>query len=139
MPVLMGMVSMMSGGIFDRFPSMAVVYLEAGCLWVHFILERLHHRFEHSEKNLANVVSRTAPIQKLAPEEYIEKGNIYFSSEVEDILLPQVLELFASDMPHGDRERFAAKTLQNRKDISETAKTKILESNPAKFYNLNGF
>jgi len=146
MPVLMGMVSMMSGGIFDRFPSMRVVYLEAGCLWVHFILERLHHRFEHSGKNLANVVSRTAPIEKLAPEEYIKKGNIYFSSEVEDILLPQVLELvgdgqmmFASDMPHGDRERFAAKTLQKRKDISAAAKTKILESNPAKFYRLPGF
>ena len=146
MPVLMGMVSMMSGGIFDRFPSLRVVYLEAGCLWVHFILERLHHRFEHSGKNLANVVSRTAPIQKLAPQEYIKKGNIYFSSEVEDILLPQVLELvgdgqmmFASDMPHGDRERFAAKTLQERKDISAAAKTKILESNPAKFYRLPGF
>ena len=51
MPVLMGMVSMMSGGIFDRFPNLRVVYLEAGCLWVHFILERLHHRFEHSGKN----------------------------------------------------------------------------------------
>jgi predicted TIM-barrel fold metal-dependent hydrolase len=146
MPVLMGMVSMMSGGIFDRFPSMRVVYLEAGCLWVHFILERLHHRFQHSGKNLANVVSRTAPIQKLSPEEYIKKGNIYFSSEVEDILLPQVLELvgdgqlmFASDMPHGDRERFAAKMLLDRKDISDVSKTKILESNPAKFYRLPGF
>lgn len=144
MPVLMGMVSMMSGGIFDRFPAMRVVYLEAGCLWVHFILERLHHRFEHSGKNLANVVSRTAPIQKLAPMDYIHKGNIYFSSEVEDVLLPQVLELvgdgqllFASDMPHGDRERFAAKTLQVRKDISDAAKTKILESNPVRFYGLS--
>ena len=47
--------------------------------------------------------------------------------------------MFASDMPHGDRERFAAKTLQNSKDISETAKTKILETNPAKFYRLPGF
>ena len=146
MPVLMGLVSMMSGGIFDRFPNLRVVYLEAGCLWVHFILERLHHRFEHSGKNLSNIVSRTAPVQKLAPQEYIKKGNIYFSSEVEDILLPQVLDLvgdgqilFASDMPHGDRERFAAKTLQDRKDISGAAKTKILESNPAKFYRLPGF
>lgn len=146
MPVLMGMVSMMSGGIFDRFPNLRVVYLEAGCLWVHFILERLHHRFEHSGKNLANVVSRTAPIQKLAPMDYIKKGNIYFSSEVEDILLPHVLELvgdgqmmFASDMPHGDRERFAAKMLQDRGDISDQAKTKILESNPAQFYRLPGF
>ena len=146
MPVLMGMVSMMSGGIFDRYPNLRVVYLEAGCLWVHFILERLHHRFEHSGKNLSNVVSRTAPIQKLSPMEYVKKGNIYFSSEVEDLLLPQVLDLvgdgqlmFASDMPHGDRERFAAKTLQDRRDISAAAKTKILESNPAKFYRLPGF
>ncbi len=146
MPVPMGLVSMMSGGIFDRFPSLRVVYLEAGCLWVHFILERLHHRYQHSAKNLAAVVSRTAPIQKLAPMEYVKTGNLYFSTEVEDALLPQVLELvgdgqilFASDMPHGDRERFAAKMLQDRGDISDQAKTKILESNPVQFYRLPGF
>jgi hypothetical protein len=80
MPVLMGLVSMMSGGILDRFVNLRVVYLEAGCLWVHFILERLHHRFQHSGKNLVNVVSRTAPIQKLAPMDYIKRGNLYFSS-----------------------------------------------------------
>jgi predicted TIM-barrel fold metal-dependent hydrolase len=145
MPVLMGMVSMMSGGILDRFPNMRIVYLEAGSLWIHFILERLHHRFQHSGKNLVNVVSRTAPIQKLSPMEYVKKGNLYFSAEVEDLLLPQVLDLvgdgqimFASDMPHGDRERFAAKMLTDRNDISEIAKTKILESNPARFYRLPG-
>jgi predicted TIM-barrel fold metal-dependent hydrolase len=146
MPVLMGLVSMMSGGIFDRFPNLRVVYLEAGCLWVHFILDRLHHRFQHSAKNLANVVSRTVPIQKLAPMEYVKKGNLYFSAEVEDGLLPQVLELvgdgqimFGSDMPHGDRERFAARMLQERTDISDAAKTKILESNPVRFYGLPSF
>jgi len=91
-------------------------------------------------------VSRTAPIQKLAPMDYIKQGNIYFSAEVEDVLLPQVLQLvgdgqlmFASDMPHGDRERFAAKTLQDRTDITPAAKTNILESNPARFYRLPGF
>ena len=143
MPVLMGMVSMMSGGIFDRYPNLRVVYLEAGSLWVHFILERLHHRFQHSGKNLANVVSRTAPIQKLAPMDYIQQGNIYFSAEVEDSLLPQVLTLvgdgqivFASDMPHGDRERFAAKMLRDRNDISAKAKNNILDANPTKFYCL---
>jgi predicted TIM-barrel fold metal-dependent hydrolase len=146
MPVLMGLVSMMSGGIFDRFPNLRVVFLEAGCLWVHFILERLHHRYQHSGKNLANVVSRTAPIQKLEPMEYIKKGNLYFSAEVEDALLPQVLDLvgdgqilFGSDMPHGDRERFAEKMLRDRTDISAAAKAKILEANPAKFYRLAGF
>ena len=146
MPVLMGLVSMMSGGIFDRFPALRVVFLEAGCLWVHFILERLHHRFQHSGKNLANVVSRTAPIQKSEPMDYVKQGNLYFSAEVEDALLPQVLDLvgdgqilFGSDMPHGDRERFAEKILRERTDVSAAAKTKILESNPAKFYRLAGF
>jgi predicted TIM-barrel fold metal-dependent hydrolase len=146
MPVLMGMVSMISGGIFDRFPGLRVVYLEAGCLWVHFILERLHHRFQHSGKNLANIVSRTAPIEKLEPMEYVKNGNLYFSAEVEDVLLPQVLNLvgegqilFGSDMPHGDRERFAARMLQERGDISKSAKESILESNPARFYSLSGF
>jgi len=146
MPVLMGMVSMMSGGIFDRFPNLRVVYLEAGCLWVHFILERLHHRYQHSGKNLANIVALTAPIQKLAPIEYVKKGNLYFSAEIEDVLLPQVLELvgdgqimFGSDMPHGDRERFAAGMLCQRQDIGDAAKSKILESNPVKFYNLSGY
>ena len=62
------------------------------------------------------------------------------------MLLPQVLDLvgdgqmmFASDMPHGDRERFAARTLQQRDDIGDLAKNKILESNPAHFYGLAGF
>jgi predicted TIM-barrel fold metal-dependent hydrolase len=61
-------------------------------------------------------------------------------------LLPQVLGLvgenqilFGSDMPHGDRERFAAGMLRERGDISDAAKTKILETNPANFYNLSGF
>jgi predicted TIM-barrel fold metal-dependent hydrolase len=92
------------------------------------------------------VVSRTAPVQNLAPMDYIKKGNLYFSAEIEDVLLPQVMDLvgesqilFGSDMPHGDRERFAERTLRERKDISETAKTRILETNPARFYSLAGF
>ena len=76
--------------------------------------------------------------------EYIRKGNLYFSAEVEDVLLPQVLELvgdtqilFGSDMPHGDRERYAAKMLQDRGDLSAGAKDKILEANPVRFYGLS--
>ena len=138
-------VSLMSGGILDRFPDMRVVFLEAGSLWVHFILERLHHRFQHSGKNLSQVVTRTTPIQALPTMDYVRKGNLYFSAEVEDALLPQVLDLvgdgqimFGSDMPHGDRERFAAEMLQDREDLSESAKQKILETNPARFYGLSG-
>jgi hypothetical protein len=39
-------------------------------------------------------------------------------------------------MPHGDREPFVVRKVQGRKDISETAKLKILEINPARLYGL---
>ena len=145
MPVLMGFVSLMSGGILDRFPKLRVVFLEAGSLWIHFILDRLQHRFQHSGKNLSQVVSRTTPMQALPTMDYVRQGNLYFSAEVEDVLLPQVLDLvgegqilFGSDMPHGDRERFAAKTLLERPDLTASAKEHILEANPARFYGLSG-
>jgi len=142
-PVLMGFATLISGGVLDRFPSLKAVFLEAGCLWVHFMIDRLNHRFQHSSKNLSNIVSQTAPIEALPPTDYIRSGNLYFSTEVEDALLPQVMELvgenqilFGSDMPHGDRERFAARILQGRDDISDNAKSKILEKNPLRFYGL---
>lgn len=144
MPVLMGFVSLISGGVLDRFPNLRVVFLEAGCLWIHFMLDRLEHRFKHSSKNLAHVVSETAPREALPPMEYIRGGKLYFSAEIEDALLPQVLDLvgegqivFGSDMPHGDRERFAARSLLQRNDISEAAKAKILLNNPVSLYGLD--
>ena len=143
MPVLMGFATLISGGVLDRFPSLKAVFLEAGCLWVHFMIDKLNHRFQHSSKNLSNIVSQTAPVEALPPMDYIRSGNLYFSTEVEDVLLPQVMELvgedqilFGSDMPHGDRERFAARILQGRDDISDNAKSKILETNPLRFYGL---
>jgi uncharacterized protein len=77
------------------------------------------------------------------PMEYVRKGNLFFSTEADDVLLPQVIELvgednmvFGSDMPHGDREPFVVRKVQKRKDISDAAKVKILETNPARLYGL---
>ena len=58
-------------------------------------------------------------------------------------MLPQVIELvgekqmvFGTDMPHGDRERFAGRELAKRKDINDSAKAAMLEANPARLYGL---
>jgi uncharacterized protein len=143
MPLLMAFTALISGGVLDRFPELKVVFLEAGCQWVPFILERMHHRYKNQGSSLRQFIPQTAPIQKLPVMEYIKRGNVYFSTEVEDEILPHVLDLvgetqviFGSDMPHGDRERCAAKMLLDRKDISETAKVNILEKNPARLYGL---
>jgi predicted TIM-barrel fold metal-dependent hydrolase len=119
------------------------VFLEAGCQWVPFIIERMHHRYKNQGSTLRTFLPQTAPVQKLPVMDYIKRGTIYFSTEVEDEILPDVLHLvgegqviFGSDMPHGDRERCAARMLQERSDVSESAKASILEKNPARLYGL---
>jgi predicted TIM-barrel fold metal-dependent hydrolase len=142
-PLLMAFTALVSGGVLDRFPQMKVVFLEAGCQWVPFIIERIHHRFKNQGSTLRKFLPQTAPIQKLPVMEYIKRGNIYFSTEVEDEILPNVLNLvgegqviFGSDMPHGDRDRCAAASLQKRTDISDSAKERILDKNPARLYGI---
>ena len=73
----------------------------------------------------------------------MSRGNLFLSTEVEDPLLPQVLNLlgedrivFGSDMPHGDRDRFAVRTFQARQDVPESAKEKILNVNPKRLYGM---
>ncbi len=141
-PVLMGFTGLLSGGVLDRFPGLRVAFLEAGCLWVHFLLDRLEHRFAFT-KRFGKSIPETAPRAACPPLEYMRRGNLYVGIEVEDPLLPQVLDLvgedqliFASDMPHGDRERFTARTLRDRKDIGESAKEKILEINARRLYRI---
>ena len=140
-PVMMGLVALISGGVLDRFPDLRVAFLEAGCQWVHFVLERMDHRFRRTRNQLSTFHSQTAPQHDLPPMEYVRKGNLFFSTEADDVLLPNVIELvgednmvFGSDMPHGDREPFVVRKVQERKDISEPAKRKMLETNPARFY-----
>ncbi len=143
MPLLMGFTALVGGGVMDRFPDLRVVFLEAGCQWVPFIIERMHHRYKNQGSTLKKFLPQTAPLQKLPVMDYIKRGNIYFSTEVEDEILPHVLDLvgerqiiFGSDMPHGDRQRCAARMLQERKDISESAKASILDKNPARLYGI---
>ena len=140
MPLMMGFVAFMTGGLLDRFPNLRVVFLEAGCLWIPFVIDRLNHRYPHAQR-LANLYPQINVNAAVEPNEYLKRGNLYWSAEVEDDMLPRVMDLvgegqivYGSDMPHSDRERFAAKTLLERDDVSESGKSAILESNPARLY-----
>src|SRR5207245_3884525 len=106
-PVLMGFASVLGSGILDRFPTLRVAFLEAGCEWLHFMVHRLEHRF-HFARSMAKIIPQTAPRAARPPREYLRGGNLYLSTEVDDTLLPQVIELvgedhiiFGSDVPHG--------------------------------------
>jgi predicted TIM-barrel fold metal-dependent hydrolase len=142
-PLMMAFTALVGGGVLDKFPDLRVVFLEAGCQWVPFIIERMHHRYKNQGSALRKFLPQTAPAQQLPVMDYIKRGNIYFSTEVEDEILPHVLDLvgegqviFGSDMPHGDRERCAARMLEERSDIGASAKASILEHNPKRLYGI---
>ncbi|HWO41276.1 MAG TPA: amidohydrolase family protein, partial [Candidatus Eisenbacteria bacterium] len=142
-PVLMGFTALIAGGVLDRFPTLRAVFLEAGSMWVPYMIDRLNHRFQNQGKALARFLPQTKPLQALPVMDYIKRGNLFFSAELEDFILPQVIQLvgdeqivMGTDMPHGDRERFAARHLMAREDLSTAAKSKILEANPKKLYGL---
>ena len=112
-------------------------------MWVPFMLDRLKHRYENQGELLLKFLPECVPAQALPAMDYVKKGNLFFSAEIEDSLLPQVMDLvgqeqivMGTDMPHGDRERFAARMLRDRTDISESAKDAILDGNPRRLYGL---
>ncbi|MBI2368750.1 MAG: amidohydrolase [Deltaproteobacteria bacterium] len=133
---MLSMCSTVVGGIPELFPRLKLGFLEAGCAWVPYWMERLDEEWEKRPGD--------APHLKRKPSEYIRGGRIFISSEPEEALLPWVLEhvgeeiiLYASDYPHWDSGYpYTVKTLMERADVTAAQKRKIFYENPSRFYRL---
>ncbi|MBI2369263.1 MAG: amidohydrolase family protein, partial [Deltaproteobacteria bacterium] len=74
-PLLAAFVAIVGGGILDRFPSLRLAFLEAGCEWVPFWVDRMEHFYEFA----AERVPRALPPAGRKPSEYLRGGQIYVS------------------------------------------------------------
>src|SRR5215467_11533632 len=88
-------------GIPERFPRLRIAFLEAGCGWAPYWMERMDEEYAKRAEE--------APALTRKPSDYIRSGSIYFSCEADEWLLPQALKLvgenqivYASDFPHWD-------------------------------------
>jgi predicted TIM-barrel fold metal-dependent hydrolase len=124
------------GGILEQFPRLRFAFLEAGCGWLPYWIDRLHEHYERRGGEM--------PLMKREPIDYITGGGCYFATEPDERMLPAVLGmlgddfiLFSSDYPHTD-SKFpnSVKWIKERADISESAKRKLLSENGARFYGL---
>jgi predicted TIM-barrel fold metal-dependent hydrolase len=123
------------GGVAERFPRLRVAFLECGVGWVPYWMERMDEEWEKRGKV-------ETPLCKRKPSDYVIHGNWFFATEPEEGMLPYVIErigedkiLFASDYPHWDGIfPHVVSTIRARKDISESAKEKILGANASRFY-----
>lgn len=130
--------SIIMDGVFERFPSVRVAFLESGSGWVAWMMDRLDFEYRQALKNRGNLLPRP-------PSEYIRE-HVYASCDLEEASLPATIGrlgadhlLFASDYPHDarawikqDLDDFAERT-----DIGEEAKRQILGDNAVRFYGLD--
>ena len=77
-----------------------------------------------------------------SPTEYVRSGQIFFSCEADEPLLPQALQwvgderiLYASDFPHWDHSYpRSVRELSERTDLSAVQKQRILADNARRLY-----
>jgi len=102
MDMMFTLYDMMSGGVFDRFPTMPTMILEAGVGWLPSFLERL----EEHQKAFGRLKT---PNWKTPPMEIFERQMMVTVEACEEIDLRIALEFLpadhvalASDWPHYD-------------------------------------
>ncbi|MGH7772264.1 MAG: amidohydrolase family protein [Candidatus Binatia bacterium] len=131
---LLDCAALMYGGVPEKFPRLRIAFLECGCGWVPYWMDRMDEEWEKRESE--------APLLKAKPSEYMTRGNWFYATEPEESTLPYVMErvgqdliLFASDYPHWDGNfPYMVSTVRGRKDISEEAKQKMLCQNAMRLY-----
>ena len=132
------MTSMIFEGVPERFPNLRLAYLEAGCTWVPYWMDRMDEEYEiRGSVEAADLTKK--------PSDYIMEGNIWIACEPEERLLPETLRIigegkvvFASDYPHWDGTfPESLYELQGREDLTAEQKDLILGSNPRALYGLS--
>ena len=137
-PVLRQLTAMIFGGIPELFPKLKIGYLEIGCGWIPYWLERMDEEWEKRGK-------AEAPLCKKKPSEYLTSDRIYYGCEPEEKMMGYVVGeigsetlMYASDYPHWDMSwPDSAIIIWRREDLSLEAKKNILENNARRFYNLS--
>jgi uncharacterized protein len=134
---MLASLSLCGDGVLDRFPRLKVAFLESGCGWLPFWLDRMD---EHWDR--ANAVKVTPE-----PPSFYFKRQCTISSEAGEDFVPDVIKhvgadylVMATDYPHPDAiGKFPDLTvgaLTRSTDVSDGDKRKILWDNPAKLYGI---
>jgi uncharacterized protein len=120
---------------FLQMIQLTSIVLEAGCQWIPFLMDRMDMEFGHR--------SPQAPLLKKKPSEYMTDGRIYYHAELWEAMLPYVITrigedliIYASDYPHEPDLAEAIRKFENRDDLPDSAKSKILWDNGKRFYNM---
>lgn len=129
------MMSLIWYGIFERFPALTVVHVEADAGWLPYWLQRMEQHWEFSGKAEHAEMMRS-------PTEYF-LSNVYVAARGDERTLPSVVDLvgddnllFNTDYPHPDGTWPWGMERLDQQPISEESKRKILWDNAARAFRL---
>lgn len=133
---MIGIMCFTVGGILHRFPKLRVGFMESGCGWLPYWLERLDEHWERMPEQ--------APGIDRKPSEYFMDGRCFIGCDPDEGTIGHVVQMigdkrivYASDYYHWDcRFPDTARMIAERTDISDTTKRRILSENAAVLYNL---
>ena len=127
--------NMIFQGVPERFPKLRLAFLEIGCTWLPYWLDRMDEHWEKRGKI-------ETPHLTQRPSDCVRQRPIFFSLESEETLLPETFRylgddhfLYATDIPHWDSEfPDNLRLAQSRKDLSDETKNKLLYDNAKSAY-----
>lgn len=126
--------TLMFGGIFEKFPRLNIAFLESGGGWLPYWLERMDHHHER--------LGWLIPECKLPPSEYFRR-QCHISVDPDEKTIPAVVELvgedyilWASDYPHFDCTFPGAVDELREAKVPPKVLNKILGENAVRFYHL---
>ncbi|HEX3795381.1 MAG TPA: amidohydrolase family protein [Acidimicrobiales bacterium] len=132
------MTVLVSGGVFERHPTLRVAFLEAGAGWLPWFIERLGEHFEMRGDWIPGGWQRH-------PDEYVANGNIWVTCEPDERMLPAVIEqlgdqcvMFASDYPHWDGTWPHASSTLLAQPLGDQSLGAVAGGNARRFYSLDG-
>ena len=139
MEQMVAAVSLIYGGVLERFPGLQVAVLEAGCGWVPFWLERMD---DHYEKGLARDFGAANDLT-MPPSEYFAR-QCYVSADADEAMLAPVIALlgderivFSTDYPHPDSKYpHAVESFLALPGVSDDSKRRILWDNALALYGM---
>ncbi len=133
---MLGLGSLIGGGVLARHPRLKVAFLEANCSWAPWLLWRLDESYE-----LEGDVFM--PDLEMPPSEYF-KRQCWISVEPDEAPARHLIEefgcdqlVFSTDYPHSDSRYPKAVDSFLELDLPDEDKRKILWDNCARFYTIN--
>ena len=140
-PMLTQVTDIVLSGVFDAFPDLRVVCLEAGCGWVPWWLDRLDHEYQ-----TLNGLALRKRLKHRPSHYFCETDNVWMSFELDERTLRFTLDVvgserlvYASDYGHetkfdvivGDLEEFIAAP-----SFADDVKRRLLAANGRRLYGV---